>query len=299
MAGRATCAAPTSRPGPRRSTICSLAGAWVRIGVGDGGNEIGMGKLPAGLIAAHRAEWRAHRLHHLVRSSRGRGRVELGRLRPDGGARGAARRLVADVAKFLTAERDLAITRAIVEKAGAVDGVTARNEPTVDGFRPTIHAGADRGAPPHCLGAGGGLESPPWTLPPQNPYAPTHPEIRDAVRALCLKFDGAYWRKLDRERGYPTEFVKALTEAGWLSILIPEEYGGAGLGISAASGGAGGDPERRLQRRRLPRADVHHGHRAAARQRRAEGALPAQDRLAASCACRRSASPSRPAAPIR
>ena len=68
-----------------------------------------------------------------------------------------------------------------------------------------------------------------------NPYAPTHPEIRDAVRALCLKFDGAYWRKLDRDRGYPTEFVKALTEAGWLSILIPEEYGGAGLGISAAS----------------------------------------------------------------
>ena len=69
----------------------------------------------------------------------------------------------------------------------------------------------------------------------ENPYAPTHPEIRDAIRALCLKFDGAYWRKLDRERGYPTEFVKALTEAGWLSILIPEEYGGAGLGISAAS----------------------------------------------------------------
>ncbi|MBS0223983.1 MAG: acyl-CoA/acyl-ACP dehydrogenase [Proteobacteria bacterium] len=68
-----------------------------------------------------------------------------------------------------------------------------------------------------------------------NPYAPTHPEIRDAVRALCLKFDGAYWRKLDRERGYPTEFVKALTEAGWLATLIPEEYGGAGLGISAAA----------------------------------------------------------------
>src|SRR5271154_4133329 len=68
-----------------------------------------------------------------------------------------------------------------------------------------------------------------------NPYAPTHPEIRDAIRQLCLKFDGAYWRKLDRERGYPTEFVKALTAAGWLSILIPEEYGGAGLGISAAA----------------------------------------------------------------
>ncbi len=69
----------------------------------------------------------------------------------------------------------------------------------------------------------------------ENPYAPTHPEIRDAVRALCLKFDGAYWRKLDRDRGYPTEFVQALTAAGWLSILIPEEYGGAGLGISAAA----------------------------------------------------------------
>jgi alkylation response protein AidB-like acyl-CoA dehydrogenase len=69
----------------------------------------------------------------------------------------------------------------------------------------------------------------------ENPYAPTHPEIRDAIRQLCLKFDGAYWRKLDRERGYPTEFVKALTEAGWLATLIPEEYGGAGLGISAAA----------------------------------------------------------------
>jgi acyl-CoA dehydrogenase len=69
----------------------------------------------------------------------------------------------------------------------------------------------------------------------ENPYAPTHPEIRDAVRQLCLKFDGAYWRKLDRERGYPTEFVQALTEAGWLAILIPEEYGGSGLGISAAA----------------------------------------------------------------
>ncbi len=71
--------------------------------------------------------------------------------------------------------------------------------------------------------------------PAENPYAPTHPEIRAAVRQLCQKFDGAYWRQLDRDRGYPTAFVKALTEAGWLSILIPEEYGGAGLGISAAS----------------------------------------------------------------
>ena len=62
----------------------------------------------------------------------------------------------------------------------------------------------------------------------------THPEIREAVRKLCGRFPGPYWRALDRERSYPTEFVKALTEAGWLSVLIPETYGGAGLGLSAA-----------------------------------------------------------------
>ena len=61
-----------------------------------------------------------------------------------------------------------------------------------------------------------------------------HQQIRDAVRQLCLRFDGAYWRQLDRERAYPTEFVKALTDAGWLAVLIPEEYGGSGLGLSAA-----------------------------------------------------------------
>jgi acyl-CoA dehydrogenase len=61
-----------------------------------------------------------------------------------------------------------------------------------------------------------------------------HSDIRDAVRKLCAQFPGSYWRKLDRERTYPTEFVKALTEKGWLSVLIPEAYGGAGLGISAA-----------------------------------------------------------------
>jgi acyl-CoA dehydrogenase len=61
------------------------------------------------------------------------------------------------------------------------------------------------------------------------------PDIREAVRALCAKFPGEYWRALDRERAYPTEFVAALTEAGYLAALIPEEYGGSGLGISAAA----------------------------------------------------------------
>ena len=65
--------------------------------------------------------------------------------------------------------------------------------------------------------------------------ADDHADIRESVRALCAKFPGEYWRALDRERAYPTEFVAALTEAGYLAALIPEEYGGSGLGISAAA----------------------------------------------------------------
>ena len=74
-------------------------------------------------------------------------------------------------------------------------------------------------------------------------------EIREQVRRLCARYPGEYWRKLDAERAYPTEFVRELTEAGYLSVLIPEEYGGSGLGIAAAaaimeeiqkSGGNGG-----------------------------------------------------------
>src|SRR5437899_666567 len=60
-------------------------------------------------------------------------------------------------------------------------------------------------------------------------------EIRDAVAKLCASFPMEYWRETDRERRYPTEFVRALTEAGWLSCLIPEEYGGAGLKLAAAA----------------------------------------------------------------
>lgn len=62
-----------------------------------------------------------------------------------------------------------------------------------------------------------------------------HAEIREEVRKLCNRFPGEYWRELDARRGYPTEFVQALTEAGWLSALIPEEYGGSGLPLSAAA----------------------------------------------------------------
>ncbi|RVU16320.1 acyl-CoA dehydrogenase family protein [Methylobacterium oryzihabitans] len=62
-----------------------------------------------------------------------------------------------------------------------------------------------------------------------------YPEIREAVAKLCARFPGEYWRALDREMAYPTEFVAALTEAGYLSVLIPEEYGGSGLPLSAAA----------------------------------------------------------------
>ncbi len=63
----------------------------------------------------------------------------------------------------------------------------------------------------------------------------TTPTSATAVRALCAKFPGEYWRALDRERAYPTDFVQALTEAGYLAALIPEQYGGSGLPISAAA----------------------------------------------------------------
>ncbi len=65
-------------------------------------------------------------------------------------------------------------------------------------------------------------------------YPLDHPEIREAVAKLCAGFPGAYWRQCDREQAYPTAFVQALTEAGYLAALIPEEYGGLGLPISAA-----------------------------------------------------------------
>ena len=60
-------------------------------------------------------------------------------------------------------------------------------------------------------------------------------EIREAVRALCAEFPNEYHRKIDEERSYPEEFVNALTQAGWMAAMIPEEYGGSGLGLTEAS----------------------------------------------------------------
>ncbi len=68
-----------------------------------------------------------------------------------------------------------------------------------------------------------------------DPGSRAHDELRAGVRALCDQYDSAYWQKVDEERGYPEAFVKALNDAGWLSALIPEEYGGSGLTLAEAS----------------------------------------------------------------
>src|SRR5581483_5219061 len=62
-----------------------------------------------------------------------------------------------------------------------------------------------------------------------------HADLRRGVRDLCQAYPDSYWRDLDRERAYPDAFVRALTEAGYLAALVPEEYGGAGLGVTEAS----------------------------------------------------------------
>lgn len=116
-----------------------VAGHWQKLAIGDGGNEIGMGKLPAGLIARTVPNGGeiacVTSCDHLVVA----GVSNWGAY----GLMAALAVLRADwrpaIAKFLTAERDLAVTRAIVDEAGAVDGVTARREATVDGFGPEIH----------------------------------------------------------------------------------------------------------------------------------------------------------------
>ena len=67
------------------------------------------------------------------------------------------------------------------------------------------------------------------------PKPDQYQEMREALRDLCSRYDSAYWQQIDHERGYPEAFVKAMTDAGWLAALIPEEYGGSGLGLAEAS----------------------------------------------------------------
>jgi acyl-CoA dehydrogenase len=68
-----------------------------------------------------------------------------------------------------------------------------------------------------------------------NPRAARYAELREPVRALCAQFDSGYWQQVTKEQAYPEAFIAALTQAGWLAALVPEAYGGAGLGLMAAS----------------------------------------------------------------
>ena len=114
-----------------------------------------------------------------------------------------------------------------------------------------------------------------------------HQEIRDAVRQLCSQFPDEYFRKVDEQRAYPEKFVDALMEAGWLAAMIPEEYGGTGLGLTEATVIMEEINRSRRQLRRRARPDVQHGHAAAQRQQGAEGASTCPASPPASCASSR------------
>ena len=102
--------------------------------------------------------------------------------------------------------------------------------------------------------------------------------LKAGVTEICKRYPGEYWRDLDSRREYPEKFVNELTQAGYLACLIPPEYGGAGLRHGRGRHDPRDHPRQRRQRLGVPRPDVHHGHRAAARQRGPEAALPAEDR---------------------
>ena len=90
-----------------------------------------------------------------------------------------------------------------------------------------------------------------------------YPELRESVRKICERYPGAYWRKLETEQDYPTEFITELTQGGFLASLIPEEYGGVGLGRLAVCVLA-----EELGRAVAPVLDTLAGERAGARGRR-------------------------------
>ena len=114
------------------------------------------------------------------------------------------------------------------------------------------------------------------TMPVGNDYD----DIRDAVRKLCDGFPIAYWQGLENqppESSYPTAFINALTEAGYLGALIPEAYGGAGLPLRCGGCHLGNHPLHRQLRRRRARPDVYHGHAPAPRFRSAKATILAED----------------------
>ena len=122
-----------------------------------------------------------------------------------------------------------------------------------------------------------------------------------AARRACARSAAsstrAYWQKIDEARAYPEAFVDALTKAGWMSALIPEEYGGSGLSLTEATVIMEEITRSRRQRRLLPRPDVQHEHAAAARLGASRRRSTCRRSPPASCACSRWASPSPPRAP--
>ncbi|MEJ1975768.1 MAG: acyl-CoA dehydrogenase family protein [Acetobacteraceae bacterium] len=125
------------------------------------------------------------------------------------------------------------------------------------------------------------------------------PELRDAVRRICARYPGSYWRELDDKEDYPTAFIDELTKAGFLASLIPEEYGGSGLPLRAAAvileeiNASGCTASQGHAQMYIMGTLLRHGS-AAQKQRY----LP-QIARGARCGCRLSASPNQPAARTR
>ena len=100
-----------------------------------------------------------------------------------------------------------------------------------------------------------------------------YPELRESVRKICERYPGAYWRKLEAEQAYPTEFITELTQGGFLASLIHEEYGGSGLPLRAAAVFSEQINASAAPRAKATRRCTSSGHPIAARRRGAEAAL--------------------------
>src|SRR5690606_14725039 len=109
-------------------------------------------------------------------------------------------------------------------------GPGATPAPSLPGLKAAFH-NRELATAPHWGKVRGFPRRTPRSRYPMQSASDPHQDIRDAVRDLCSQFPPEYFRKIDEARGYPEAFVDALTKAGWLAALIPQEYGGSGLGL--------------------------------------------------------------------